>query len=140
MKKFLIFVLLLVAAGGGLGYYLGWFSVTKDGNVKVDPAKFKKDKEAFGKSVGEKTKGIKSSVAGLWTKSKDLTGDEKARVEKELKALEAKHDRLEKQLEELEEAGEDKFETTKEDLNKALDEVEMKIAELTKSLEKPKGK
>ena len=46
MKKFLVVVLVLVVAVGALGYWRGWFSVTREGKVDVqgDPAKFKQDK------------------------------------------------------------------------------------------------
>jgi DNA-binding transcriptional MerR regulator len=57
-----------------------------------------------------------------------------------LAELEKKHDRLEKQIKKLEEAGEDKFEGIKQDLSKALEEVDQNIEELTKKLEKDKDK
>jgi chromosome segregation ATPase len=125
MKKLLFFVLVLIVAIGALGYWRGWFSVTDDGKVgvHVDPAKFKKDQ-----------------VAGLWQKTAELTGDEKAHAENELADLEKKHERLENQLKELTDAGEDRFETIKQDISKALADVDQKIAELTKRLEKRKGK
>lgn len=142
MKKLLVVVLVLVVAVGALGYWRGWFSVTKEGkaDVQVDPAKFKQDKEAFSKTVGEKAKAMKDQVASLWTKSKGLTGDDKARAEKELGELEKKHDRLEQQIKELEDADQDGFESTRQDLSKTLEEVEKKIEELTKKLEKGKDK
>jgi chromosome segregation ATPase len=116
--------------------------VTKEGkvSVQVDPKKFKQDKAAFSKTVGEKAKAMKDNVAGLWKRSEGLTGDDKAHAQKELGELEKKHDRLEKQIKELEEAGEDKFENIKQDLAKALEEVEKKTEELTKKLEKGKDK
>ena len=142
MKKLLVVVLVLVVGGGALGYWRGWFSVAKEGkvDVQVDPAKFKQDKEAFSKTVGEKAKAMKDQVASLWKKSEGLTGDDKAHAEKELAELEKKHERLEKQLKELDDAGQDKFESIKQDLSKTLEEVEKKIEELTKKLEKGKDK
>lgn len=142
MKKILVLVLVLVAAIGGLGYWRGWFSFSKEGkvDVQVDPAKFKQDKEAFGKTVGEKAKATKDQITNLWTKSEGLTGDEKAHAQKELSELKKKHERLERQLKELEDAGPDRFESTKQDLSKALEEVESQIEELTKMLEKGKDK
>ena len=142
MKKLLVVVLVLVVAVGALGYWRGWFSVTKEGkvDVQVDPAKFKQDKEAFSKTVGEKAKAMKDQVASLWKKSEGLTGDDKAHAEKELGELEKKHDRLEQQIKELEDAGQDRFESIKQDLSKTLEEVEKKIEELTKKLEKGKDK
>ena len=57
-----------------------------------------------------------------------------------LAELEKKHDRLEQQIKELEDAGQDRFESIKQDLSKTLEEVEKKIEELTKKLEKGKDK
>jgi DNA anti-recombination protein RmuC len=142
MKRLLILVLVLVVAVGALGYWRGWFRVTPEGkgDVQVDRAKFKQDKEAFSKTVGEKARALKSNVASLWKKAEGLTGDDKVQRKKELAELEQKHERLEKQLKELEEAGEDKFEGLKQDLSKSLEEVEKKIEELTKKLETGKDK
>lgn len=139
MKNFLIFVFVLAVAVGALGYWRGWFSVSKeDGkmSVQVHSEKFKQDSAAFSKSVSEKAKVMKGQLANLWEKAKGLTGDNKAQVEKELAELEKKQNRLEKQLQELNEAGEDKFETLKQDLSKSLEETEQKITELEKKLGK----
>jgi chromosome segregation ATPase len=141
MKKFLVVVLVLLVGVAALGYWQGWFKA-KEGEVgvAVDAGKFKKDKAAFSKTVGEKAKALKGSVADLWKKAKGLTGDEKAHLEKELAELEKKHERLEKQLEALAETDEDKFESVKKDLSKDLEVVEKKIEELTKKLDKQKDK
>jgi hypothetical protein len=142
MKKFLVLVLVLVVALGVVGYWRGWFSMTREGkvDVQVDPAKFKQDKEAFSKTVGEKATAMKEQVASLWTKSEALTGDEKAHAQKELAELKKKHDRLEQQLKELEDAGQARFESLKQDLSKSLEEVEKQTQEWMKKLEKGKGK
>jgi chromosome segregation ATPase len=142
MKKLLVLVLVLVVAVGALGYWRGWFSLTKEGkvDVQVDPAKFKQDKEAFSKTVGEKAKAMKDQVASLWKKSEGLKGDDKAHAQKELGELQKKHDRLEQQIKELEDAGPDRFESIKQDLSKTLEEVDKKIEELRKKLEKGKDK
>jgi chromosome segregation ATPase len=142
MKRLLVVVLVLVVAVAALGYWQGWFSVAKEGKVgvQVDPAKFKQDKAAFSKTVGEKANALKDKVARLWKKAEGLTGDDRAHAEKELAELEKKHERLEQQLKELAEAGEDKFEGIKQDLSTALEEVEQKIEEWTKKLEKGKNK
>jgi predicted transcriptional regulator len=142
MKKLLVVVLVLVVAVGALGYWRGWFTVTKDGkvDVQVDPAKFKQDREAFSKTVGEKTKSMKDQVASLWKKTEGLTGDDKTQAQKELDELIKKHDRLEQQLKELEVAGHDRFESIKQDLSKTLEEVEKKTEELAKRLAKGKDK
>jgi hypothetical protein len=139
MKNFLVIVFVLAVAVGALGYWRGWFSVSKgDGkvSVQVHSEKFKQDSAAFSKSVSEQAKVMKGQLANLWEKAKGLTGDNKAQVEKELAELEKKQDRLEKQLQELNEAGEDKFETLKQDLSKSLEEVQQKIGELEKKLGK----
>jgi chromosome segregation ATPase len=142
MKKLLVVVLVLVVAVGALGYWRGWFSLTEEGkvDVQVDPAKFKQDKEAFSKTVGEKAKATKDQIASLWKKSEGLTGDEKAHAQKELGELEKKHDRLEQQIKELDDAGQGRFESIRQDLSETLEEVEKKIEELTKKLEKGKDK
>jgi chromosome segregation ATPase len=141
MKKLLIVVLVLLVGVAALGYWRGWFSVTKGGNtdVRADPAKFEQDKEAFSKSVGEKAKALKHRIAGLWTKAEGLTGDGKAQAKKELAELEKKHERLEKQLGELEGADAAKFESLEQDLSKTLAEVDKKIDELTRKLAKGNG-
>jgi hypothetical protein len=95
VKKLLVFVVVLVVAVGALGYWRGWFSVSREGkfDVQVDSAKFKNDREAFSKTVGEKTKTLKARVTGLWNKSEGLTGDDKVHAQKELGELQRKHDR-----------------------------------------------
>jgi predicted metal-dependent phosphoesterase TrpH len=136
VKNLLIFVVVLAVAIGGLGYWRGWFSVSQEDKVQVDPAKFKQDKEAFSKTAGEKAKAMKDQVASLWQKSEGLTDAEKASAQTELRELQKKHDRLEQQIKELDEAGQDRFESIKQDLSKNLKEVEEKIKESTKKLEK----
>lgn len=134
MKRLLVFIVIVLIGVGILGYSRGWFDVTKEGNVSVDRDKFEKDKTAFNQMVSEKAKAVKETLGNLWKKtgaSADKTG-----VEKELKELETKHNRLEAQLKDLQEAGEQRFETLKADLTKELEEVERRTAELTKKLEK----
>ena len=65
---------------------------------------------------------------------------DKAQVRTELGDLKKKHERLEQQIKELEDSGQDKFESIKEDLSKSLEHVDQKIAELTKKLEQGKDK
>jgi TolA-binding protein len=142
MKKLVVVVLVLLVAIGALGYWRGWFSVTKQGkvDVQVDPAKFKKDKEAFGKEVREKAKTMKDKIASLWKKTERLTGDDKVQAKKELAGLEQQHERLQKQLQELEseDIGQDRFESTRKDLAKTIEEVQKKIDKLTEKLDKGK--
>jgi chromosome segregation ATPase len=136
VKKILVIVLVLVVAVGALGYWRGWFTLTTAGkfDVHTDAVKFKQDREAFAKTVGEKAKALKARFAALWTKSEGLTGDDKAHAQKELADLKARHDRIEEQLKEIEDAGPDRFESVKEDLTKALEDVEKKIEALTNKL------
>ncbi|HEV3439984.1 MAG TPA: hypothetical protein VG122_21635, partial [Gemmata sp.] len=61
MKRLLIVVMVLLVGIAALGHWRGWFSVTKGGNtdVKVDPAKFKQDREALSKTVVKETNALK---------------------------------------------------------------------------------
>lgn len=139
MKRLLIFIVVVLVAVGALGYYRGWFTVDKEAHqVHVDADKFKKDRDEFTKAVSERAKKMKDAVAGLWSKSKGLTDADKTGAEKELKALEEKHDRIEQQLKELERTGEQNFQGLQEDLNKALTDIETRIGDLTKKLHKEK--
>jgi hypothetical protein len=141
MKNLLFMALVLAVVIGAVGYWRGWFNVTDHGKVEVqvDKSNFNQDKKAFSKSVGEKASAIKAQVERLWDKSNALTGDEKAQTQKELTELKTKHDRLVQQIKELDDAGEDKFESIKKDLSRALEDVEKKSDELTKKLEKATG-
>jgi chromosome segregation ATPase len=143
MKKLVIFLLVVVVVVGGVGYWRGWFTVDREAGgpkVHVDPEKFKKDRTAFSKMVSTKAKEMKESMAKLLKKAEGLSGEEKTKTEKELKDLEAKHDELEKQIKELDQAGEDKFEDIKHGLGKQLEEVVKKMDTLTKKLETVKDK
>ena len=135
MRNLLIVGLVVLVAIGAVGYWRGWFSVTKEG-----AAKYEEDKAAFSKSASEKAKAVKNRLASLWRKSEGLSGEEKAQAEKDLGELEKKHERLEKQLKELDDAGNDKFDGIKQDLSKTLAEVERKIDELEEKLEPAKSK
>lgn len=138
MMRLMAFVLVLLVAVGALGYWRGWFSLTTKGkvDVQVDAGKFDQDKVDFSKAVGEKATTMKDQLAGLWEKSEGLTGDEKTRAQEELAELEKKHERLEQQIKELQNASQDKFKSIKLDLSKNLEEVEKKIKELTEKLDK----
>jgi hypothetical protein len=142
MRTLIAIVLVVLVAVGVLAYWQGWFTVTREEGgfrVKVDPEKFKKDRAAFGKAAREKTKAARDRIAGLWKKTEGLTGDEKARAEKELSELEQKHELLEKQIRKLDEAGEDQLEGIRQDLSQNLADVDRRIDELTKKLDKGKG-
>lgn len=142
MKKLLVLIMVVAVGVGALGYWREWFSVGDEGKVgvQIDSAKFNEDKVAFSKTVGEKAKALKEQVAGLWKKTEGLTGDDKSHAEKELTDLEKKHERLENQLKDLTAAGQAQFESIKQDLSKTLEEVDKKIADLTKKLENTKAK
>src|SRR5579863_8173674 len=137
MKNLAVIILVLLVAIGLLGWYQGWFTVTnKDGkvNVEVDREKIKADRNTFTKAASEKMKAMKDSIAGLAKKSESLKGDEKERVQAEIHDLEKTHDKLEKQISDLSAAAEPRFESIKQDLTKQLEDVDKKIAELTKKL------
>ncbi len=138
MRRFLTNLLIVVIVIGAVGYWRGWFSFTNAGkvDVQVDESKFKQDREDFKRSVAEKATAIKDKLARLWKHSEGLTGDEKARAQKELVDLNAQRDRLELQLRELDDAGPDRFEGLKHDLSQTLDGVEKRIDALTSQLEK----
>jgi TolA-binding protein len=139
MRNLLIVVLFLAVAAGVVGYWRGWYSFAKESKVGVEshPTKFTKDREAFSKSVSDKAKSLKQQVESLWAKSDKLSDADK----KELADLKIKHDRLEQQIKELDDAGEDKFDGIKQDLSTNLKDVETRIEELSKKVEKqPKDK
>ena len=137
MKNLAVIILVLLVAVGILGYYQGWFTVTKkDGkvNVQVDKDKFRSDRDTFERKASEKIKAMKDSIAGLSKKSEALKGDEKERVQTEIHELEKTRDKLETQIRDLSDAAEPRFDSIKQDLTKQLDEVDRKIAELTKKI------
>jgi hypothetical protein len=143
MKKLLIVVVVLLAAAAGLAYWQGWFTVTKeDGKlqVKMNPEKFKKDREAFGNKVRAETKAVEERIASLRKKTEGLSADQKAEAEKKLHELEQEHKGLEKQIRDLDAAGEDQFSGIREGLSKSLAEVDRKIDDLTKKLDKARAK
>lgn len=131
MKKVLVVVLVLVVGIGALGYYLKWFTFEKkDGKTTfvLHPEKFKKDKDA----VALKAKALKDKM--LKTKTAELTGKDK----EEFEALSKEHDTLEKQISELENLEDAKFDEDVKTLQKSLDDVDKKLDALNKKLEKPK--
>lgn len=138
MRNFLVVVLFLAVVAGAIGLWRGWFSLSKDGKVDVqgNPTKFQEDRKAFSKSVSEKATAVKHQVQSLWEKSDKLSVADK----KELDDLKVKHERLEQQIKTLNDAGEDKFDSIKQDLTKDLDDVEKRIEELTKKVEKASAK
>ena len=142
MKNILVAILVLLVAVGAVGYWREWYSVTNEGQieVQVDSEKVQEDKEAFSKAVGEKTQAMKDQVARLWEESEGLTGDDKVHAQTEIGELKKKQDRLERQIEELEDASKDKFESIKQDLSKALEEVEKEIEELKEKMGRGKDK
>ena len=142
MKKLLIAVVVLVLIVGGIGLWRGWFTVTQEGelNVHADPAKFKQDRDALGKSIGEKAKALKGKIADLVKKSEGLQGEEKVRVEQDLAQLQKKHDLLEQQIKDIAASGQDTFGILERELTEKHDAVEKLIDEVTKKLEKGKGK
>jgi hypothetical protein len=137
MKNLIVFIVLVLVAVGVVGYWRGWFKVqTEDGKVSlaVDKEKFRLDKDKFMTKAQEETRSIKESLSHLFTKSENLPVDEKNQVQKELTELKKKHERLEEQLRELQQAGQDRFPTLRDDVRKQLDETDRRISELKNKL------
>ncbi len=137
MRNLIVFILVLAVIVGIVGYYQGWFTVNEtDGktNLQFDKAKFRADRDAFEKTASEKMRVFGDNIANLFKKSEKLKGDEKEGVQAELRELKKTHDRLEKQIQDLGNAAEPKFESIKHDLSSRLEEVDKKIEELTKKL------
>jgi hypothetical protein len=65
MLRFLGVVLLLIAAVVGLGFYMGWFTISKEGdktNITVNQDKIKADEEAAKKKAEDLAKKAKEKV------------------------------------------------------------------------------
>ena len=137
MRRLLIVLVVLVIAVGAIGYGRGWFSSTNEGSVdvQVDADKFQQDRTAFSKAFSEQLRSTKDKLATLRKQAEGLTSDDKSLIQKELDELEAKHDRLEKQIKELDDAGQGKFESIRQDLSTTLKEVEQSIERLKTKLE-----
>jgi len=132
MKKLLtVIVILLVLAGAGVGvaFWQGWLTLeTKkdDGKVHVDltvnKEKFKKDKATLKETAAEKSKAMKEELATLREKAKGLTGEDKAKADKEIDELSKKHSTLESKLKDLEDVAEDKFEDLKKGIHSVIED------------------
>jgi hypothetical protein len=128
MKKLLMTLVVLAILVGGVGYWRGWFEFKKgDGNdgktnLTVNKDKFKQDKAAFLKTAGAKLTALKEKLEGMRSKSKDLTGDAKAKADKDIRELEKTHGTLDAKLKDVDKAAEEEFEGAKADINKALDD------------------
>lgn len=116
MKNFIVTAVVIAAAILGFGFFRGWFEATanKDdpthrAGVNVNAVKFNEDKEHFQKFLAEKSKVMKEKLASLKDKSKDLTGDAKAKAEQEIDALTKNHQSIESKMKEVEEATEEKL-------------------------------
>jgi hypothetical protein len=80
MKRFVIFLVLVVACIAGLGFYRGWFNVTSDSgddkrNVTftADPTKIKEDEKQVVEKVQNLGHKAKDKVAAPTEKTKDQT-------------------------------------------------------------------
>jgi hypothetical protein len=129
MKKLLGFLVLVALVVGGVGYWRGWFVFKKtddnDGkpNITVNKDKFQEDKAAFLKAAGAKLKALKEKLEGKRSQSKELTGEDKAKADREIRELEAKHGTLDAKLKDADKAAEGEFEGAKSELNRALDDL-----------------
>jgi hypothetical protein len=129
MKAFVAVIVVLAVAVVGVGFWQGWFSfktTTDSGKSHIDLTvnkdKFKQDKEKLKTEISAKFQALKDKLAGLRKNSEGLTGDEKAKADKEIEELKKKHDAVETHLKNLDEATEDKFEDVKKNINSLFDE------------------
>jgi ABC-type proline/glycine betaine transport system substrate-binding protein len=132
VKSLLGFLVVLAIGIVALGFWRGWFDVggqKADGkvqaNLDINVAKFKADKEALKKLLGEKSSTLKAKLATLKNKAKDLTGEAKAKAEKEIEALTKKHEAMEKKITEVDGSTEEKLLDLK---NSVKDEAEAPTA------------
>ena len=88
MRNLIVAVVVLILAVVGLGYYQGWFTVTKeetpartDVHIELDKTKIKKDAKEFKEKATEEVKDLtgKAKEGGkkLGEKAKDLGGKAK---------------------------------------------------------------
>jgi hypothetical protein len=129
MKTLLAVLVVLVLAVGGVAYWRGWFTVeakhegdSTHVDVKLNKEKFKQDKEKLQAEAAQTSKALKDKLAGLREKSRGLSGEDKAKADKEIDEMSRKHESLEAKLKDLEEAGEDKFEELKKSITGAIEE------------------
>jgi hypothetical protein len=131
VKGFLICIAVLVVAVVALGFWRGWFEVggkkedeKAHANVDVNLNKLKADKDAFKKLLGEKTRAMKDKIVNLEHKAKELTGDAKTKMEKEIASLTKRHETLEKKMGEVEGSSEEKFKELTNSLTSDVEESE----------------
>jgi hypothetical protein len=129
VKTLVLCIVVLAAALVALGFWRGWFEVgstKEDGKVHADLEanlkKFKADKEAFKKSLGEKSRAMKDKIADLKNKAKELTGAAKAKAEQEIDALSKRHTTIEKKMNEVDESSEETFKDLKNSLKGEIEE------------------
>jgi hypothetical protein len=123
MKNIVIAVVVLAVAIVALGFWRGWFETggKKDteniqANLKVNLGKFKEDKDHFKKLLADKSKSMKEKLASLNDKVKNLSGDAKAKAEKEIQALTQKHETIDAKMKDVDESTEEKLESLKKSL------------------------
>jgi hypothetical protein len=117
MKNFLFTVVAIAIVVAAFGYWRGWFEFGTrkdqggvDANVHVNVNKFKQDKENFKKYLAEKSRAMKEKLAALKDKSKGLSGDAKAKADKEIDALTKKHTDLEAKAKQVDDTAEEHLE------------------------------
>ncbi len=116
MKNIIVALVVIGAAILGFGFYRGWFEATVNkedashrAGINVNAIKFNDDKEHFKSFLAEKSKVMKEKLASLKDKSKDLTGDAKAKAQQEIDALTKNHESIESKMKEVEDATEEKL-------------------------------
>jgi chromosome segregation ATPase len=122
MKKLLVFLLVLAVAVGGVGYWRGWYTFGK-GHPSVNREKFKQDRDTFKQAAGKKLHSLKDLLTRKKSEAKNLTGEAKAKKEKESADLEEQYKQLSAKINSLDEVTEDKLDSVEKDLNKDLDDL-----------------
>jgi hypothetical protein len=80
MKRFMIFLVLVVACVAGLGFYRGWFQVASETNddkrnvtFTADPSKIKDDEQKVVEKVKDMGHQVKGKAAASTEKNEDQT-------------------------------------------------------------------
>jgi hypothetical protein len=140
MSKIMATLFLIIVIAATLGYWRGWFSVTKNGklDVQLDRTNFQEDRDAFTTSVREKAVALKADAAKLWHKVDGLSTNEKKEIQNEIDLLNTKHDRIETQIEALNQSKQVQFETLRLDLSTNLTDIDNRLQTLQKKFEPSK--
>ncbi|CAN5195823.1 hypothetical protein BH11PLA2_BH11PLA2_40940 [soil metagenome] len=141
MRTYVYYFLAIAAAVGGMGYVRGWFGPPRPVNrlVRVEYIDDNPDRSEYGQIVDVKSRAIKAQFASLDQKSGELTGDAKVQMLNTVANLKTDHIRLEEQILKLNTSANDTYETQKELLSKALENIEKQLEVITLKLKKQSG-